>query len=860
MKKHLPVALFTFLYLSTLPENGFSQCGMGTTRDTLNWDYLDFLPNSGAYVTPIPFVTLTQSQEQDFTFGKLTVRVNHNYSGNNVMGDVTTHTGEPGSFGLGADICFRNDGSVSFTFSQPVNDLKFSVYDIDFGQSIDITAFDGANPALINSSVLAGSILAVTGNGSSNLQAVSALSPVSATAITPAANGTLNVEIPGPVTTITITATQSGTTTGEDGSFYISDLSACAPGLFPLNYYSVAKPFDGQPSYFLAVMNNRVFYVDIASGVARLLFQDNGHTNINSLAYDPYRHMVYYSYSLTTSAQTDRKIFRYDYDMDTLGVMLPNVNSLGIITYQTGVESGAAGFYDGAYYLGIEGNDGGGYTSNRESIIWRIDFDSAFNPVKAAQVWATPVDDGSGTPLHDWSDVGFNDGIMYDFDGASNRTDFYHKDLLTGSCDNIKPVPSSLIPRQVSVSWAGQMYNSGSPGSSASGTLAPYLGDGSVNTSLQRTMTYQGVAVVGSWGDAGEAFKPKTDFGDAPASYDPAGVDPGTHERNDSIRLGNTMGIEWQKRTSIDATGDGAEEDAVTGIQVIPTGISNYFLYVQVYNVTGRNAIVAGWIDANGDGMYEPSEGTTATVASAAGIQTVGLLWTGINVTIPLYSSTFMRLRIATVDQGLTVSKPNGYLDNGEIEDHTITSSLVLPDQKLNLFAKYLTDGKVNLTWKVNHETDLKKYMLETSSDAVSWKVLLQRDALDINNASYAAIDNAPFSPIVYYRIKSIKNSGSYSYSETVRLQSQKGLSISVSPNPVQDWAWLRLHSPVTGKARVMVYDQQGRLLLEKQLQVMPGDNMQGLNEFAKFASGKYEIIVKLGDEIAKVSVIVGKR
>lgn len=135
---------------------------------------------------------------------------------------------------------------------------------------------------------------------------------------------------------------------------------------------------------------------------------------------------------------------------------------------------------------------------------------------------------------------------------------------------NIKPSPASLVPRQVSVPWTRQNVSSGSPSAVSAGYLTPYNGNGTVNTALHQTMTYQGVAVAGSWGDAGEAFKPKTDFGDAPASYDPAGIDPGTHERNDSIRIGNTIGIEWNKHTSSDATGDGAEEDGITGLQVVP--------------------------------------------------------------------------------------------------------------------------------------------------------------------------------------------------------------------------------------------------------------------------------------------------
>ena len=859
MKKSLHTAcIFIFLHLCIYPDDAVAQCGAGTTRDTLNWDYLDFLPNSGTYISPIAFISLAQSQKQRFTFGTQHVTVTHNYSGANIGGDVITHTGETGSFGNGADIRFRNNGSVTFTFRNPVQLLKFSLYDIDYGQTVTISAANGALPAAMTASMLTGSILTVAGSGTALVTAGSSLTAVSNTANTPAANATLNIEVPGQVTTVTLTITNSGSTAGEDGSFYISDLSACSPGSFPVNYYYVSKPFTGQPSYFLAVMNNQVFYVNVANGVARLLFKDNGHTNINSLAYDPYRHMVYYSYSLTNSSETDKKIFRYDYDLDTLGVMLNDVNTLGIPTFQTGVESGAAGFYDGAYYLGIEGNDGGAAESNRESIVWRIDFNASFTPVSAAQVWATPVDNGAGIPLHDWSDIGFNDGIMYDFDGASGQTDFYHKDLLTGSCINIKPSPAGLVPRQVSVTWAGQMYNSGSPSAVSSGTLAPYNGNGTVNTSMQRTMTYQGVAVTGSWGDAGEAFKPKTDFGDAPASYDPAGVDPGTHEKNDSIRLGNAVGIEWNKRTSADATGDGTEEDGVTGLQVVPAGISNYVLPVKVYNRTGRIATLAGWIDANGNGIYEASEGATVTVPSAAVIQTINLLWTSLNVTVPSYSNTFMRLRVATADQGMTAAKPNGYFDNGEIEDHLVTISLVLPDQQISLQAQKNNAGGVHLLWNISNESGNTAYELLKSCDGISWTVINHRlTGGGYHSSEYTYTDSVPCMPVSYYKVRMLKISGATGYSSVRKVDLRQKGSITVTPNPAKTTAMLGIQASISGPARVSILDYSGRILFDQKISVVSGTNDCELAFIRKLSSGTYKVRVQIGDEVYVTTLVI---
>ncbi|MBC7535091.1 MAG: hypothetical protein H7258_05300 [Ferruginibacter sp.] len=856
----LPKCLLLGLFFLCFLIKTTAQCPAGFTRDTLNWDYLDFIPNSGAYVTPTAFVTLAQSQTQRFTFGTQQVTVTHNYTGNNIGGDVTTHTAKAGTYGVGADIRFRNNGTVTFAFKNAVQNIKFSLYDIDRSQKIALSAANGVVPVNVAVSLLSGSILSVNLNNTPLPIINSSGSTVANTDNAPLANGSANIDIAGPVTTFTLTVTNTSSDASEDGSFYISDISACSAGTFPLDYYNISKPYTGQPSYFLAVQDNNIYYVNVNNGVARLLFRDIGHTNINSLAYDPFRHMAYYSYSLTASSQNDKTIRRYDYDMDTLGIFINNVNTLGIPTFESGVESGAAAFFNGSYYLGIEGTNQGDDRTNRESIVWKIDFTPTFAASGIAQVYALPADDGNGVGLHDWGDIGINDGILYDFDGASGQTDFYHKNLLDGSCINIDPSPSTLIPRQVSVDWTGQMYNSGAASSVSAGTVVPYNNDGSVDNTRLYTMRYQGVAVTGSWGDAGEAFKPKTDFGDAPASYDPIGIDPGTHERNDSIFLGTKPGIEWIKKTSADATGDGAEEDGVPGLQVITTGISNFTVPVKAFNNTNRNATVAGWIDANGNGIYETSEGTFLTIPPGTAVQNITLLWSGINCTLPAYSTTFMRIRITTVDQGMTTAKPNGYFDNGEIEDFVVSVSLLLPDQQVTLKAQKINLNRVNLAWSLNQEINNSGYELQRSAEGSLWQTITKVSTVGGSvPASYDFVDATPLLPVSYYRVRVIKNSGGTEYSSVKKINFAANPGISISPNPAYSNAVLNVESAVEVLSRLNILDYTGRSVYDSNVKLVKGTNEIDLPIVAKLSNGIYKVRVKINDQLLVTSLVVVK-
>lgn len=842
-------------------SNANAQCPGGYNQYRLDWDSHDFIPNTGSYVAPTPYVTLAQSQTQRFVFGTQKVTITHNYNGARDPGDNTTNTAAGISYGNGADVEFIGNGQVTVTFDQPVRNVQFSVYDIDRNQRVAVTALNGVVPVVITSLIrVSGTTLTIAGSGTP-------LATASANNTTVANNNTsaaINVDIAGPVTSFTLNITNTGTCSSscgsggsENGAFWLSDIIACHTGSLPTNYYAVSTPFTGQPGYVLAVKDDSVFYVNPANGVSRFLFWDNSGNNINSMAYDPYNHMVYYTYSLTGPGGTinpnQRTLHRYDYDMDTLGIVEADVRNLGVPLFDQGVESGAAAFYNGSLYLGIEG---GSSASDREAMIWKIDFDPSFAALgNATQVYGTQAN------IHDWADFGINDGILYDFDGRAGNEDFYHKDLNTGLTVQYNNTPSSLVPRQVGVDYLGNVYYIGSPNTISAGTIVPYNYNGSVNVPLTRNLFYNGYNPVGSWGDAAEAFKPKTDFGDAPASYDPAGFDPGTHERNDSIRLGATIGIEWTKNVSANASGDGAEEDAVAGIQIIPTGVSTHFVNADVYNNTGRNATLAGWIDADGNGTFDPAEGITVTVGSSPLVQTILLTWTGINVTVPVNSTIFMRLRFATSDQGLSASTPNGYADNGEIEDYPVDVVRVLANKKILLNAQKLTTQNVSLVWNINEERGLSNYELQKSEDGLIWQNLTTKPAngLNFNAAQYTFIDAAPFVPVSYYRVKANAADGKIFYSDTRKINFGIKNSITVSPNPAKDLASLNFGSSNAGVAQINVIDYSGRWVLTQKATVVKGVNSVNLAGVGRLQSGVYNIKVVLNDEVLQTSLIIVK-
>ncbi|HUP13506.1 MAG TPA: hypothetical protein VM187_14880, partial [Niastella sp.] len=139
---------------------GFSttQLKAQCTTAALNWDALDFLQEGTNVSNAI-------ATNQKFAFGKDMLTITHNYSMANALGDNTTNTAETGSYGAGTDVQFKGNGTITLTFASPVQNVQFSMYDIDFGQKATITALNGATAQNVSIATIGTSNVIVTGTG-----------------------------------------------------------------------------------------------------------------------------------------------------------------------------------------------------------------------------------------------------------------------------------------------------------------------------------------------------------------------------------------------------------------------------------------------------------------------------------------------------------------------------------------------------------------------------------------------------------------------------------------------------------------------------------------------------------------------
>ncbi len=877
MKRTFSMLLVGLILMNT--SHLKAQCTAGYTQASLNWDLLDYFVYSGNYTSSQGYLASNAAaRTQHFAFGTQRLTIAHSFADAAILGENTSHTGETGSFGTGADINFNTNGAISFTFENEVRNFQVSVYDLDNSQSLNVTATNAGSVAqnVTLTKANGGALHVITGSGTTSATATSLLVGNRGTSEN---TGTINITVSGPVRTITLTFG------GTSGDFWISDIQACSIGSFPTNYYSVARPFNGQPAYLLHAFDKKVHMVDPVTGNTKFIFEDaSGPGNINSMAYDPYNHILYYVYSLTSSGNS-RKLMKYDFDTETITELLSDINTIGIPTVSdNGLESGSAAFYNGALYLGVETSNSS-RTSGREAVIWKIDFNGSNLPYRASQLFAVPIDgnlNGDNCLLHDWADFIINDGILYNFDAAENdrssvgssdrnQSDIYHVNIQTGNLLNQYSKPGASAsptwyPGQPGVTWDGTVYTVYSNGSNpvtaqgmprANPYIAPYNA-GNIGAKVNIVSTPMYTPTYPSLGDAAEAFRPKVDFGDAPASYDPVPFSQAVHEYNPLIRLGAGFDREWVTRGQSALANLDNFDDALPYVTTLYPSLSVYLTEATVFNNTGLPARVGAWLDFNADGQFQAAEGIIVNVPSSPAPQNIFLYFPNGTNTLPVGSYTYLRIRITT--GAMTTANPTGYFADGEVEDYRVPVNMFpLSTQYMNFDVKK-DRNRVAIKWNTTDEVAGSVYEIERSEDRYTWtRIYNKQVAMDASNVDNVYIDSMPLKGSSYYRLKTIFPDNKAKLSQDKQVNFPLSGGIQLSPNPTSGNFRLAVSSEQSSATVIRVIDMAGREVESMDVMLNEGVNNINFDLGSKLLNGVYTIQIKINQKIYTEKLVIRK-
>jgi hypothetical protein len=434
--------------------------------------------------------------------------------------------------------------------------------------------------------------------------------------------------------------------------------------------------------------------------------------------------------------------------------------------------------------------------------------------------------------------------------------------MMTGGVVNY--IPAGVIPRQVSIGWNESLYN-------VDAAISLYNGTNGVGPLFNIFAPLGPTIPVGpsaSWGDAAGPYRPFLDFGDAPASYDPDPWSPACHDTltptvsgtRRKMRLGPDEDVEWLKKglTSVEDT----YEDGLAFVPLFSPSAGSYQAQVSVFNNTGSNAIMRGWLDYDGNGVFDPGESSTpVTVASSGVAQMIWLDWPSTPSSLLPGSFTYLRIRITSAAYSMTASDATGYYDMGEVEDYRVfVDDGVLAVPLISFDVAPENNSRVNLSWFIQEEAGCLGYAIERSRNAIAWEQAGFVPARGAGLQRYQAYDLSPYAGKSFYRLKMVYASDASGYSEIrpVRISGISG-RIGLYPNPATDRASLTITSVSQQQVAISITNAAGIHLHSFSPVINSGPNTIGLPIQPSWPPGLYVVRIDTGDEVINKKLIITK-
>ena len=190
-----------------------------------------------------------------------------------------------------------------------------------------------------------------------------------------------------------------------------------------------------------------------------------------------------------------------------------------------------------------------------------------------------------------------------------------------------------------------------------------------------------------------------------------------------------------------------------------------------------------------------------------------------------------------------------------------ICQSIVLPVTILSFDAKYVAANNVKVSWSTTDEVNASYFVVERSSNGSDFSEVAQVNASESANPVHNYYINDQLynvnSNVVYYRLRIVDKDGKYNYSKIIPVKlDQPENSISVYPNPVDNYAIVNLYSDKPGNSVLRLIDEAGRQILVKSFTVVAGNNNLTVDQLGHLPKGIYVIQVMLNNNLYNQKII----
>jgi len=162
--------------------------------------------------------------------------------------------------------------------------------------------------------------------------------------------------------------------------------------------------------------------------------------------------------------------------------------------------------------------------------------------------------------------------------------------------------------------------------------------------------------------------------------------------------------------------------------------------------------------------------------------------------------------------------------------------------------------NEVCLNWKTASELNCDFYTIERASDALDFKELsrVKGSGTTLNTSNYVDIDNEPKSGINYYRLKQTDLNGDQKYFNTVVVNFEGHLNVSIFPNPSKGMFTIKSN---TNEIDIKVVDILGRIVFEQKLSQTNGI-IETSFDLSNLSNGTYNALINASGEVISRKLI----
>lgn len=174
----------------------------------------------------------------------------------------------------------------------------------------------------------------------------------------------------------------------------------------------------------------------------------------------------------------------------------------------------------------------------------------------------------------------------------------------------------------------------------------------------------------------------------------------------------------------------------------------------------------------------------------------------------------------------------------------TVQTEALLPLNFLSFSAK-IKNTLVLLNWQTANETNSDKFIVQKSDDGAIFKevgVVVSMNGV-MNDYSFTDEIKNSENRVLYYRLQQVDKDGKFTYSNILKVKVSNATKAKIFPNPVMSKTTIQIESQYKDPIKIIILSSDGKLILTKTLNLLPGNNLIPLNT-QRLTTGIYTVII----------------